>query len=212
LRQTLDLQDNPQEQFRTLARSIGSRADYVARLLTGLRVYEEIATKHNFFGIENLNEESINFSVLTTALNYANLATFIGLRGRGDPDLEQLDERRLREVTEWMFAKDTNNRTRLGESRRLQELNIIVAHEEALKAFRGGSTLADAYLQAEEDPLVVFRQAIYEARERLKIANRRVDSVDAPSRTDAAMLDEVQRLAVHLKSRIDEQLSASLDL
>jgi len=89
------------ERYRAAAREMGSRADYVQRLLTGLAVYNEIAEENSFFKIPKLNEESLDFSLVTTALGYTAITEFLGLQDDMGTELEGLDTGRLRELTTW---------------------------------------------------------------------------------------------------------------
>lgn len=209
LRGTLEEQD-PKKQHRILAKTIGSRADYVARLLTGLGIYDEIADQ-DFFGVKGLDEDSINFSVLTTALNYINIAEFLGLQSGSDPSLEGLDQEKLEELTDWMFVENSERRTRLGESRKLKELSAIVKNNDALTAFRQGTALTDAHLLTEA-PAEAFRKAVFEARERLKSARNQVHMIDDPTQADVNTLGEIERIARLVKRAIEDELYTSTEI
>ncbi len=50
----------PQAQFSRLAKEIGSNANYVARLLTSLKLYNVIE-ENDFFDIDGLSEKKLNF-------------------------------------------------------------------------------------------------------------------------------------------------------
>ncbi len=193
-----------EEKYRAVARTIGSRADYVARLLSGLRVYERIEAK-DFFGLAGVGPESISFSVLTTALNYNSISQFIGLSERGDPDTSNLDEARLRDLTSWMFKKVSEGRTRLGESRRLSELSRVVVHDTARNAFESGMPLVDA-ARLTEQPSVVYRSAVNMARERLKEARENVHRVDDPTAGDLEQLVEIAGIVRGLRATLQEQI------
>jgi hypothetical protein len=71
------------KKFQEMARTIGSQWDYVAKLLTGFAIYKQM-DENNFFGIENLDEESIEFAILTTALSYDNIIAYLGLENATD--------------------------------------------------------------------------------------------------------------------------------
>jgi hypothetical protein len=196
-----------EEKYRAAARTIGSRADYVARLLTGLRVYERIEEK-DFFGLPGVGPESISFSVLTTALTYNGISRFIGLSERGDTDISNLVEERLRDVTSWMFEKVSEGRTRLGESRRLSELSRVVVHDTALKAFESGMPLVDA-ARLTDQPSVVYRGAVNTARERLKEARENAHRVEDATAGDLEQLTEIALIARGLRATLQEQIEAA---
>ena len=156
------------EQFKSLARTIGSNSNYVARLLTALKVYERLEDE-DYFGIKRDRDDPVDFSVLATALTYTNIARYIGVESVRDVEAENLDTKRLREFTEWTFEKTNGGRPRVRESRRLSDLNRVIEEEDALNAFRQGEALDDALLRTGV-PGESFRTAIEEARNRLGIA------------------------------------------
>ncbi len=194
----------PREQYKALAKTIGSRTDYVARTLAGLSVYNKIV-EEDFFDIRGLNEESIDFAVLTTALNYQNIPKFIGMESGQDSTLKNLDKPHLNELTSWMFEKNSEGKTRLGESRRLGDLNSVVGNEKALESFRNGAPLKNAVLLTEK-PGVIFRTASIEAQTRLEIARDTIHLVEDLSESDSNLLFNIQKLARSLKSIVDDKL------
>ncbi|WP_454858455.1 hypothetical protein [Promicromonospora soli] len=132
------------ERLRWIARRIGSRSDYVARLLTALQLYSEIE-EASFFGVPDLNEETLSFSLLALAMNRPDLANFLGLSSGQDFELVGLDTARLEQLTKWFFAVDDVGRTPLGESRNVSMLVAVVKDSRALAAFTSGMPLASAY-------------------------------------------------------------------
>ena len=187
-----------------LAREIGSHADYVARLLTGLALYEEIE-ENAFYRINELSEETIDFSLITTALNYATIPNFLGLKSVTNPDLSGLKKANLKEFTSWMFEKVLEGKTRLGESRNIKLLSKVVAKDEALTAFRNGNSLQDAVLLTEE-PSDIFSTSIRDSKTRLLDAKQHSHKVDSPKQTDMDNLDEIDELAKELHLTVKEKL------
>lgn len=182
-----------EEKLKALARTIGSRSDYVERLLNGLTVFNEIL-EHSFFGIEGMNEGLIKFSVLTTALNYQNIATFLGIEGSGPVDANDINVDHLKELTAWMFEKVEQGATRLGESRNLRELSAVVASPLALQAFRERTSLEDAYKMT-SGPDNAYRSAVAEARKRLDFAWNNMLDPDSVLESDRQVMAEIQRTA-----------------
>ncbi len=154
-------QGEPKEQYQTLAKTIGSRADYVARTLAGLAIHETIVDEA-FFNIKALDEDGIDFAVLTTTLNYQNINRHIGMKNAQDRALDSLNKDNFKELTSWMFEKNSEGITRLGESRNLSDLNRVIENEKALLAFREGRPLPDAVLLTEK-PNEMFQKSIMEA-------------------------------------------------
>ena len=187
-----------EEKYRILARIIGSRSDYVERLLTGLWLYEIIADS-GFFKILGLNEESIDFGVLTTALTYTNIREFLGLPDRATPGLPNTNKTSLRDLTTWLFEKNSEGQTRLGESRDLKTLSAVVATPQALAAFRNGTPLKNAG-QLTDEPAEIFHEALLAARTDIEQARDHVHLLKKASAIDNDLLDEIQRLATTIRA------------
>jgi hypothetical protein len=196
--------EEPVTQYKTLAKTIGSRADYVAALLTSLSVYDQIK-ESDFFGIKSLNEESIDFSILTTALSYSNIVNFLGLSSRADPALNGLNNDHLKELTQWIFERNVEGRTRLGESRNLSGLNNVVNHEKALSSFRAGKPLKEAELLTEK-PTEIFSIAIMESKARLEVAREHQHFVEKPGTVDVDNLGEILAMARDIRTFIKSRL------
>lgn len=157
IEQLLNLTDHSlaqRERYGEIARVIGSRRDHIKRNLDALAVYK-IIKNEDFFEIDDLNDESLKFSVLSTALADERIAAFVGVvkKDANDEyqptypiqDLTILDRVTIKELTQWLYEKDAKGTTRLGESRNLRLLSAVVASTKALGAFRGGSPLKIAY-------------------------------------------------------------------
>lgn len=138
-------EDNLGDRLKEVANIIGSRRDHIRRNLEALNVYE-IIEKNDFFEIENLNETSIKFSVLSTALADERFSDFIGLdEDSGILNSEELNTEHVKELTEWIYKKDKTGKTKLGESRNLRSLAAVISSPKALEAFRRGASLQSSY-------------------------------------------------------------------
>jgi hypothetical protein len=201
LRQLVDTMAGDQTwgKYQAAARTIGSRADYVERLLTGLRVYEAIEADRPA-GPEGREAEAANFAVLTTALSYRNIADFVGLEAGVDPSTAVLNMPNLRRLADWMYSRD-GGKTRLGESRRLKELNIVVTHPAALTAFENGRSLVDAARLAGQ-PLAVFRISVFDAEQRLQEAKANLAHVEKLDPSDADNVGGVVGLAQEIQANV----------
>lgn len=200
----------PDEQFKSLARAIGSRTNYVRLLLTGLSIYE-IMERNKFFKLD-LDEDKISFAVLTTALGYPNLVEFIGLEGADNPDFEDVNLEHLEELTSWMYVKQPpGNKTRLGESRNLGDLSAVVASPKALEAFRvRGFSLQEAATLTGA-PLAVFRESIGNARKNLQVANDTIYTVSGITDSDSTSILEVIKIARQVKILVDQKIMGGDD-
>jgi hypothetical protein len=186
--------------FKRLAKQIGSRADYVERLLTGLWLFDLIA-EHSFFRIKELDENTIDFGILTTSLTYRNITTFIDLPDSVTPALKGINVEHVGELTSWMFERDSEGQTRLGESRHLRDLNTVLGVDAALEAFRGGKPLRDA-LRLTEHPSQVFRGALLSARANLELARDYMHMVRKPTSVDLDLLEEIGRISEGVKAAL----------
>lgn len=170
------------KRYIKVAREIGSRSNAVRRNLDALAVYEVIDF-NDFFEIEDLDEEKFRFGVFYTAIGNSEIASFIGVRKDDNPtnpivNPQSLKKECIKELTEWMFKKNEQGDTRLGESRNISKLGAVVAHNEALNILRQGVSLDHAY-SATVDNKKAFLGDINRAIEYLRQANSNVHSVES---------------------------------
>ncbi|PIV88557.1 MAG: hypothetical protein COW48_05365 [Hydrogenophilales bacterium CG17_big_fil_post_rev_8_21_14_2_50_63_12] len=128
----------------TLAREIGSKPYYVGQMLTSLAVLE-YAESQGFFGIQRIDPERLDFTVLSTALSYENIWKFIGLESRKDIDTSTLLDKETGELFTWLYAQREDNSTVVPESRELDKLAKVVAAPAALAELRESGDLEGAY-------------------------------------------------------------------
>jgi len=191
-------EDGPEdwdERLRWVASRIGSRSDYVARLLTALALYEHIEGQE-FYRIRDLNEESLSFSLLALALNRPTLAEYVGLESGQQFDFEMVNDDNLESLTRWFFERDERGRTRLGESRNVSSLVTVIESPRARELLQTGSSLQSAYrvatqeLGAFEEQLSLSLEALTAAQELLTAAN--TSAVDGLIEQISARLDEIK--------------------
>jgi hypothetical protein len=199
LRKTLKIR-NREEEYRTLAKIIGSKVTFVRNILAGLQVYNEIEG-NSFFGIAGLDEISVEFGVLYTAVSRRNIATFVGVDIDADNPTKHVKVKQLRELTSWMFEKSSEGVTRLGESRNLTDLDEVVANSMALKYFRQGRPLSEAVLYTGK-PAMILNQSINNSLSSLKVAQDQLHHIDRPDSDILIILDDLTRLASDLKKLI----------
>lgn len=176
---------SPKARYGEVARAIGSRRDHIKRNLDALAVYKVIKD-NDFYEIDGLSDESIKFSVLSTALADDRIGTFVGLSTKDvdgnfvpqDPIVnpETLDSATIKELCIWLYKKDEKGKTRVGESRNLRYLSAVVDNPRALSAFKGGSPLKIAY-QLTSDLTEDFLEFLYQAEGALSEAASMVANV-----------------------------------
>jgi hypothetical protein len=164
-----------EDRYKEVAREIGSRRDHIKRSLDGLVVYN-VNEGNDFFGIEDLDETSISFSLLTTALVYPAISklAFSGSDPVADPASINLSNIEL--LTRWMFERKSGGETILGESRNIGKLASVAESEKALAALKKGKSLDSSYRMTSgvKDE---FMRNMYEGQSNLQTANSFVASI-----------------------------------
>ncbi|NML42530.1 ParB N-terminal domain-containing protein [Ramlibacter sp. G-1-2-2] len=156
-----------EEQLRTIAREIGSRSDHVAKLLAGLKLYEQVE-RGKFFSRHNLSPDALDFSYVSTAISYSAIAEWLGLDGSGDVDAEGVDPKRVESLFYWMFVPQPNGYAVVRESRMLQQLAAVVKSDDALRALEKTGRLEDAYLHT-DGPEQALGGALQQADAKLRL-------------------------------------------
>lgn len=202
------------ERYRNVAEQIGShkRTDYIKSNLDGLAVYDLMDSK-DFFKIEGLAEDSIDFGTLYTAVGYDSVAEYIGAakKKQGSGEYERLEPistprilrvDRVKQLAEWLYKENVDGETTVGESRDLPKLAKILATAEARKELEDGASLeiAYGYTSGVTDDLLRYMQ---ETRKLLRTAN----GVAPSSVPDATHL----RLADDLVAQIESLRTAILN-
>ncbi len=185
-----------QQQYKKLAKAIGSRADYVQELLLMLDLYDKIYQK-DYFKIDGLTEDTIDFGVYYNAIRYANIAKFVGIDKASSKPTAKINMAHLEELVRWISEKDSQNRTKLGESRNLGTLNNIVKEKKALDLFRSGRSLEDVVAYTEE-PYVFFKNSVADSLNQLKTALNNFHAVRGVNNSDLQNILELQQVAEDL--------------
>lgn len=186
---------------RAVAKMIGSRTDFIGRALKALEAYEYAADR-SFFNLADVDEQSVKFSLLSTALDYEGVQDFVYDDPKQDLYDRQLQDEPLKEMFVWMFQRRDNGSTALGESRNLNKLSKVVANEEGLRKFRQGLTLDQAYKLTDgiDDE---FDQITGSIQSGLKEANSLVADVSYNEERDNTV-KSIARQARVLKNALDE--------
>ncbi|HDT3785426.1 ParB N-terminal domain-containing protein [Enterobacter hormaechei] len=184
------------EQLRALAKEMGSRKDYVAKMLTTLNLLE-YAEKKEFFGLKNLKRDHIEFSILTTALGYTNLSNYIGLPNGSVVDVDNIKDDNAKDIFAWMFLQNESGETILGESRNLGKLSEIVTSHEAVDKLKKDKDIKEAYLFT-TGPENTFLHLINYALTSLKNAYEIAPLVNKPSEGLIKKLEDIEDLNENL--------------
>ncbi len=130
--------------YYELAKSIGSRSDYVRRILYAYELYLVIEGE-NFYNISGLNDTTLHFVNISDALNRKNIVDFLNIDFNQEDPIQELNKGHLKELIFWLYEKNDQLQTRIkGTSTHLSKLSEVVVNKEALDAFRNGKTLDEA--------------------------------------------------------------------
>lgn len=147
LKETIFEDKNINHTSREIAKMIGSRMDYVRRLLVGYQVFQVIED-NAFYKIRDLSDTTFYFNYIVDSLSKTHIKKFIGVDYDTENPIEKLLEKNLKKWTHWLFEKNDQGRTRLiGNSSDLNDLNSILneSNKEAFIAFdRDGYSLQKA--------------------------------------------------------------------
>lgn len=195
------------EQLTRLAREIGSRQDYVGQMLATLNVYEH-AEKNGFYNVDGLHPQEIDFSVLSTAFSYNNIAEYIGLENRQDIDGKSIDDENLKNLLTWMFVAKSNQKSILGESRNLKRLAAVVESPDAISLLIKEGNLGLAY-ELSAGPAQALNLALKNVEKRLKDAWEWLPMIELPDDGDEDRADNIRKMAVQLRDAIKAKRNAS---
>jgi len=199
------LEGSLEDRFRQVARTIGSRSDYVGRLLTALKLYE-MWREDNFFGMQGVDEARVEFSLLSSALAYKSIYDFVGLKNSYDFEMANLRDVDLHLLLSLLYEEDQSGLTRLRESRNLGRLSRLFNHASAIAALREGSTLSEAE-STTGDGVLILGQALSKISAQFLSIEEKWGPGIVVSQAD---LDALDRIAVQIRS-VGENLQAILD-
>lgn len=194
------------EQMKSLANDIGSRSDYVAQLLTSLGLYEK-AEESDFFDLP-ITSKDISFSYITTALNYANITSWLGLESRRDINQTSLDNDNLKSLFSWIFSKDQQGRTILGESRNLDKLSAVVANEDAIASLKESGSLETAYLYSDgpnEALIKTLDNAIKSSSSAWNLLVQTHQMSDEHLSLSEELFSRAKDIRNHIRSKLDDE-------
>jgi hypothetical protein len=195
-----------QVQLKALANDIGSKPDYVGKLLTALSLYQR-AEDSKFFSLP-IRAEDVEFSLLTTALYYKQIYTWLGLESATDITMSNLQVDNLESIFSWMFAKDQQGRTILGESRNLKELACIVESGDAITVLKETGRLSEAFLYT-DGPQAALQTAMGQAEERLRVIWNMLQKTrpfsEAHADTAGMLFERIRDVRKYIREKLDEE-------
>lgn len=200
---------SPGEQLKGIAREIGSKPYYVAQMLTGLTVFEH-AKQNDFYGLQRIREEDIEFSVLTTALSHTNIAEYIGLESPKDVDASKLNPERAKELFSWIFAQDEQGYTILGESRNLRKLAAVVTNPSAIATLKETRNLETAFMFS-DGPTEAFSKVLRDADKKLRDVFKLTTDISDFTEVHLNQLEKLTDLAEDIQSHVRRSIRRRKD-
>lgn len=123
-----------EEKTREIAKSIGTRRQYVNKFLLGFEIYKVIE-ENTFFRIKDLNDKTLHFNYILESLNYDNICQFLGINSV--PFTSKINLVNLEKWTKWFFEKDSLGRVKVHLDT-IYELNMILENKVNLEKFDNG--------------------------------------------------------------------------
>lgn len=192
---------------RELAKSIGSRKDYIKRILIGYQIFYKIEDEA-FYKISGLDDTTFYFNYIADSLNKTHIADFLGINLKEIDDITQINinNENLEQWTKWLFEKNSEGKTRLiGNSSDLSSLNKVLSHNDAKKAFieKGYSLESALDLTGESDNQ--FYTYLYNALHQLENADRLVIKVNIKFDEVADQVRDIRSLATKIARSLQDK-------
>ena len=189
---------------KELAKKIGSRRDYVKRVIVAYELYV-IVEDEGFYKIKDLDDTTFYVGYLVDSLSKNNIASFLDVNMSSSNPLENVNKTTLKELIFWFFEKNDQNKTRVkGKSNDLEKLNKILGSPIACGAFRDGKDLNRA-LEFTQDVESMFVSNIQKALIALEQADSLVHKInDFYSDLDDDLV-QIRKLTSKIKQAKDDQ-------
>ena len=202
----------PLDKYRALARQIGSQSSYVRQILIGGLLVEEIE-KESYFNIRDLNDQTFEFGSFYTAIVKPNIGKYIGIDLDSENPLKDINKEHLCDLVKWMFEKNSENQTRIGESRNLARLNKILdpKYSQALQVFKSGLTLSAAADLTDEADEIVSKK-INESLQAIKLAWEYFPQIKEYNTIDKDQVKEINRTAAAFYKALEAKLLSDTGL
>lgn len=194
-----------------LAKKIGSRKEYVKRVIVAHKLYL-IIEDEGFYRIKDLNDTSFYVGYLVDSLCRNNIVSFLKIDMLSPEPLKDINLKNLKKLIHWFFEKNDQNKTRLkGKSTDLNKLNAILdpANPIAYSSFNEGEDLNRSF-ELTEDTNTIFIQKIKSSLYALEQADSIVHKIDEFYTNLDDDLVQVRRLTTKIKQAKDERIKKDL--
>jgi hypothetical protein len=185
--------------YRLIARLIGSRSDYVARLLASLHLHEQICKDDELQ--ELLADDEVPYSLVTLAVTYRAITSYLNIDSLEEIKQAAVDPERLRDLATWMYhVQPALGRTQLGESHSMKLLAQAITQDEGIDALKRGETVEEAAAATVNADELMIR-ALRQSRDRLLAAQRLLHRVTVTPVT-LDVLNELEDLLDQMQSAV----------
>jgi hypothetical protein len=122
---------------------------------------------------------------------HSAIAEFMGIDMESEAPFENINLAKLKEVTEWLYQKLSNGKTRVGENRNLRVLNKVIQNNSARDLFISGEKnlkeAAELTDLADENIRMYLTRSLQNILEAQKIVHRST----SPDKNDKKVADEI---------------------
>lgn len=182
--------------YKELAKLIGSKSDYIRRILIAFDVYMKIEEK-KFFQINNnnLNDNNFHFVNLADSIVKTNISSYLGVNLKSDKPLSHLNISHIENWTRWLFEKENGMKTRItGTSSQLSDLDIILSNEDAKEKFINENySLSDAK-EFTNQKAELINNLILRSKKNLEAVLVKLHSIETFNPTLKGQLKEINEL------------------
>lgn len=196
-----------EDSLKALARETGSKGSYIGQVLAALALYEK-AEAENFFGLQ-MSADDVDFSILSTALSYANVVEYLGLSSRIDADQGKLKKKNLERIFFWNFVKDDSRRSIVKDSRNLKKLAAIVASKDAVKELNESGRIDQAYSMS-KGPAVALSEAMAHAASRLQMIYELIPKVTELDVGHLEASKRILKISRSVKNMVESEIEDDL--
>lgn len=192
---------------RELAKSIGSRKDYVKRILLGYQVFYKIEDEA-FYRISGLDDTNFYFNYIADSLNKVHIANYLGIDVKNIDDINEvnINDEHLENWTKWLFEKNSEGKTRLiGDSSHLNALNKVLGHKEASKAFIEKGYSLESSIDLTDEADLQFFNYLNNALSQLENSDRLVVKVKVKYDEVSEQIKEIRSLATKISRSLQDK-------
>ena len=192
--------EGEEEIYKSLAKMIGSRADYTRTYHTAYRLMV-CANDNAFFGV-NIQEKDINFSFITTALSYKDIRNYLCKDETDDvldPSLNNLDANHYKSIFTWLFDP---SKKLIDDSRQIKSIAKVLQYSDAISKLYAGASLSEA-LQYTSEPNDVFINFVLNAKQNLINAKEGVEALTYKPESALEALTNITSLSKSIRGAIE---------